>query len=106
METCLSKKSCCVQPGGGPKNQKQCTWNAMRSIKKHCNDWNDFSSSEKFEVAFTFYNVKCSAKKAVFAGTILLLVCSTLNPAIHCSKILANCQNSASLPNSTRYTYV
>ena len=38
METCLSKKSCCVQPGGGPKNQNQCTWNAMRTIRKHCKD--------------------------------------------------------------------
>ena len=36
MENCLSEKSCCVQPGGGPKNQNQCTWNSVKIIKKHC----------------------------------------------------------------------
>ena len=43
-EDCLAEKSCCVQPGGGPKNQKECTYNSVRQIMKQCNaqigyDW-------------------------------------------------------------------
>ena len=35
-EDCLAKRSCCVQPGGGPKNQKECRFNSVRQIMKQC----------------------------------------------------------------------
>ena len=35
-EDCLAKKSCCVQPGGGPKNQRECSYNSIRQIMKQC----------------------------------------------------------------------
>ena len=35
-EDCLAKKSCCVQPGGGPKNQQECSYNSIRQIMKQC----------------------------------------------------------------------
>jgi len=37
MEDCLSEKSCCVQPGGGPKNQKECRFNSVEPIRRRCN---------------------------------------------------------------------
>jgi len=36
MEDCISKKSCCVQPGGGPKKQKECSYTSVRPIKNRC----------------------------------------------------------------------
>ena len=52
-EDCLVEKSCCIPPGGGPKEQEECTFATRKYLLKYCKA--DRKKMKKFR---NYYNYK------------------------------------------------